>query len=952
MNNNFNFPVTIANDQNNTLQQGIIQYSPNYNSNDSVQLTGHNLTRAENQAQRYWQLQQNLYAIYQNEHNRYNYLKSSQDNLLKSINFDMIRFWRYKKKFYYRPSQDSDLIIGSKDEITNEISSRYHNINVHIVDDLNDVLTSVQVKINTVYIALNSITVVENEVFETRYFYNIFLNQNGSFSRNLLHHTPYLLHRFFNYLINNDEISFTKLLLILFTQKDTHFIVDWLGSFFKTMKNNSQVLVLVENKDVSIDIFYKHIIIPIFGKDFCITITDELLSNSSIEDIVKYKLFYHIEHIPQDENNRKKLRDIINTILVKKVVSIDGQVVPVIGQILFTLDKPEMFLKEFLSSCKIFYVESINNLQSKLVEWEDCLERALRSDTLDYFSKELSAIGANIDLTGFYGDDSHSFKYTLEDIELKEQETINDNMLINTILDPFEDSFDSLIPLEERYQHSYITGKSDSGKSELLKTLIYRDILRADGSIILIEPHSDFSNEIVRLVPTKERLIFVDPTLDANYTPTINLFDLEDRTENNIAKMTQVISSIIKDINSEDKLTGTMVSMLENCISVLLREDGGDFFELNRFMNDKRNNDLVKRGKNSPNPLEREFFTDEFEDLKSTKDALKRRIKKLLSEPLFANLINGKDTVNLEKNMNTKGKVIIFKIPKDDMQNSYKYYGRFLTELIKIIALKRAKLPEESRVHTHLYIDEAHNFITSAISTILKETRKFKLFLTFSNQVISDIKETSLKEILLTSNVKIMGNNSNETLQAINKTLQEDIKDLHCLEKGEFYLKVGNNELIKINNTTRLLGYSAAISNEKWQEYEQYQLENYFRPLAIQNTQNDISNSEDLDSMIEVFIDAIKIKDENYFSKLEDTISKSEYQEFKDNFSDTHDEVDGYILQPKLSLYFNAIYGKTYFENNKTLLDKLKSKDEFFSQNVKDNKKYKTDFRYKIIIKK
>ena len=104
--------------------------------------------------------------------------------------------------------------------------------------------------------------------------------------------------------------------------------------------------------------------------------------------------------------------------------------------------------------------------------------------------------------------------------------------------------------------------------------------------------------------------------------------------------------------------------------------------------------------------------------------------------------------------------------------------------------------------------------------------------------------------------------------------------------------------------------------------------------------------------MIEVFIDAIKIKDENYFSKLEDTISKSEYQEFKDNFSDTHDEVDGYILQPKLSLYFNAIYGKTYFENNKTLLDKLKSKDEFFSQNVKDNKKYKTDFRYKIIIKK
>ena len=78
----------------------------------------------------------------------------------------------------------------------------------------------------------------------------------------------------------------------------------------------------------------------------------------------------------------------------------------------------------------------------------------------------------------------------------------------------------------------------------------------------------------------------------------------------------------------------------------------------------------------------------------------------------------------------------------------------------------------------------------------------------------------------------------------------------------------------------------------------------------------------------------------------------AEYQEFKDNFSDTHDEVDGYILQPKLSLYFNAIYGKKYFERNKTLLEKLKDKDDFFKQDVKQNKKYKTDFRYKIIIEK
>jgi len=948
MNNNNN-ALGLYNHNHNSGQEVIAGIVMPDNHVSNVAPNNENLTKAENQVQRYWELQQSIYNIYQNEQNRYNYLKSSQDNLLNSINFGMFRLWRYKKKFYYRPQQDSDLIICKKSEIANEISSRFHNINVIIVDDLNDVLTSSQVKFDTVYIALNSIPVVENEMFATANSYDVFQNINGSFTRNLLHHTSYLLHRFTNYSIDNKLTSYTQILLREFTKKDTEFIVDWLGAFLTTMQNNSKVLVLVENKNVSVEIIYKHIITPIFGSEYSVTITDEMLNKKSIEDIVAYKLFYHIEHIPQVENNRKKLRDIINTILVKKVVAIDRQVVPVVGQILFTLDKPELFLKEFLCSCKIFNVDSIHNIQTKLEKSQATLEMALQSSTLDYFSQELSGIGYTIDWTKFYNDDSQSFKDTLEEIE-EEKKAISGTISTNNVLDPFEESFDSLIPEKERYQHTYVTGKSESGKSELLKTLIYRDILRADGSVILIEPHADFSNEIVRLVPDKKRLVFVDPTLDANYTPTINLFELEDRTENNIAKMTQVISSIVKDINSEDKLTGIMVSMLENCISVLLREDGGDFFELNRFMNDKRNSDLIKRGKESPNLLESEFFTDDFEDLKSTRDAIKRRIQKLLSEPLFNNLINGKDTVNLEKNMNTRGKVIVFKIPKYDMQNSYEYYGRFLTALIKIIALKRAKQSEISRVHTHLYIDEAHNFISPAISAILKETRKFKLFLTFSNQVISDIKDKSLKEILLASNVKIIGNNANQTLEAMNKTLQENIKDLNSLKSGEFYLKVANNPLIKINNTTKLLGYKKAISDEKWQEYKQYQLHTYFRPLNAQNSRNDITISEDLDSMIKAFINAVKTKDENYFSKIKDTITENEYQELKDNFNDKYEGADGYILQPKISLYFNAVYGKKHFDSNKTLLEKLKDKDDFFKQDVKKNKKYKTDFRYKIVI--
>ena len=195
-----------------------------------------------------------------------------------------------------------------------------------------------------------------------------------------------------------------------------------------------------------------------------------------------------------------------------------------------------------------------------------------------------------------------------------------------------------------------------------------------------------------------------------------------------------------------------MEDVLEMCIKVLLRRGEGSFKELYRFLNDNRNKDLVELGINSPNQLEVEFFEDEFSSSKPTKDAVRRRLKKLLNDPVFSNLMNGENTINLESLMNEKGKVIIFNIPKGKMPNTYKSYIRFIVEYIQVLALKRADLSEEDRIHTHLYIDEAHNFIssTATISEILTESRKYKLFVTFAHQAITQIRDANLRDIMTT----------------------------------------------------------------------------------------------------------------------------------------------------------------------------------------------------------
>src|SRR5512132_1552281 len=90
-----------------------------------------------------------------------------------------------------------------------------------------------------------------------------------------------------------------------------------------------------------------------------------------------------------------------------------------------------------------------------------------------------------------------------------------------------------LMPERDRQRHTYVLGKSGSGKSELLKLLVY-GYLRKPGSatVVVIDPHGDLAEEIARFKEhrSSDRLIYIDPYLDGSggRMPTINPFALRD----------------------------------------------------------------------------------------------------------------------------------------------------------------------------------------------------------------------------------------------------------------------------------------------------------------------------------------------------------------------------------------------------------------------------------------
>ncbi|MCB5266659.1 MAG: type IV secretion system DNA-binding domain-containing protein [Candidatus Cloacimonetes bacterium] len=898
-----------------------------------------NIRSLENSNVRYWNAQANFNQILNNEAKKYDYFKNKEQSILCDINrpSQPIRLWRFKNKFYYRPSQYGELKICDEQELEKEISSRYYNINIKIVNDLNDALSykKMDIRVDTIYIAINAILVVDEEVFDIHQMNEIFVNLQGSLSRNCLSYTSYLHKRFLDFRVDENNVSEARCFIQKMTTiKDLRFLVSRFGKFFKHLLTPNAI-VFIGNKDVSEGILLKKILKPIFGSQFFTTITDEMLQTMSVEDIAKNKLIYHIDNIPADANDREKLREILISILVYKSIQIEDNTIPIHGQVIFTVDKEDIFFKDFLSSSDVFFVDSLDSIMNKLQVDDKISFYKKIHDSLDTFAKELSAIG-NMPCDDSLQNQNEEFIKLLDN----DEEIVK--LAKNNLLDPFDDNFENLIPVIERYKHCYITGQTGSGKSELLKTLILRDILRCNGSVILLEPHGDLAEQVAKMVQDKTRLIYLDPFLGENKAPTINLFHLEDKSEANIARVTQIILNVLKGINSDESFSGAMEDSLEMCIRVLLRKGNGSFQELYRFLNDNRNDDLIEFGINSPNLLESEFFEDDFKNPKAsvTKDALRRRLKKLLNDHVFSNMMNGKNVIDLEKVMNTKGMVIIFNIPKGKMTNTYKYYIKFIVEYIQILALKRADISEEERTHTHLYIDEAHNFIssTATISEILTESRKYKLFVTFAHQAITQIKDTNLRDIMTTmTNVKIIGKNSNKTLEAMNKTLNTKLEDVETLKAGEFYLSAGSNDIIKINNTDKLLDGKEEISDAQWQEHKQYQLTNYYRSTKVFN----------FDEAVDEFVGKLlsEIIDLKYFEPLEKYPEK--YAEFLYNLAD--DENGRFIAQPEMSFYFNIISSEVHVSDNKLFLSELRNRYEVFKQNPKDHKKYNDKFRYKLL---
>lgn len=303
-----------------------------------------------------------------------------------------------------------------------------------------------------------------------------------------------------------------------------------------------------------------------------------------------------------------------------------------------------------------------------------------------------------------------------------------------------------LLQEKDRRRHVYIIGQTGTGKTELLKHLIYQDIVAGKG-LAFIDPHGDAVKEVLSMVPEErvDDVIYFNPG-DFEYPPALNI--LETKTEEGKHLVINSFIALLYKLYDPNR-TGIMGPRLEralrNVMLTAMTEEGNTLIEVLRLLIDpdyaNSKLPLIK------DPLVKMYWTEE---LAKTSDFHKSEVlgyfvskfDRFVTEKVMRNIIGqSKSSFNFREVMDQQ-KILLVDLSKGKIgEENSNFLGLILIPRILAAAMSRTDIPEEERKDFYLYVDEFQNFTTPDFIQILSEARKYRLSLNVANQFISQLPE-------------------------------------------------------------------------------------------------------------------------------------------------------------------------------------------------------------------
>jgi hypothetical protein len=292
----------------------------------------------------------------------------------------------------------------------------------------------------------------------------------------------------------------------------------------------------------------------------------------------------------------------------------------------------------------------------------------------------------------------------------------------------------------DRRSHLYILGKTGTGKSTLLETLLRQDV-QAGRGFALLDPHGDLVEKVRDFIPAERLPDLIDfdvPNLQQplGFNPLVTISP---------AKRSLAAAGLLEVFKKlwPESWGPRLEHILRNALLVLFDQPHATLTDVLRLLDDKRFRQQAAG--TTANGQVRDFWLHEYERYPARFQLeaiapIQNKVGAFLSDPVLQRILTQPKSSFKLRSIMDEGKILLVNLSKGRLgEDTASLLGSLLVSRIGLAALSRAETPEAERKDFFLYLDEFQSFTTLSLATMLSEARKFHLGLILAHQYLTQL---------------------------------------------------------------------------------------------------------------------------------------------------------------------------------------------------------------------
>lgn len=300
------------------------------------------------------------------------------------------------------------------------------------------------------------------------------------------------------------------------------------------------------------------------------------------------------------------------------------------------------------------------------------------------------------------------------------------------------------LSIPDRVTHLHILGKTGTGKSTLLHSLIHQDIQRGVG-VAVIDPHGTLVRQILQssIPQAREQDVVVIDLSNREYPPPLNPL----RGVHTYRGVLQVVGVIERLFAGTDQ-TVRVANYLRAALLPLHTDPHATMRDLGRiFMDEAYRDTLVSQ---IEDPETQDFWDYQYSLMspamqRQLAEPILNRVRPFYANPHLYPVLCHPEMLDFGRFIR-ENKIVLVSLAMDD--DHVPEQERNLVGSLLISRLQMAGMKEPRTEPFYLYIDEVQKFVTTSLPVLYSEARKYGLALTTASQFLGQLEGRTLEAVM------------------------------------------------------------------------------------------------------------------------------------------------------------------------------------------------------------